>query len=995
MAQFNAAVSRRSGKTLIPAAVTIAGWRLRQTWRLLAMTGFGIAAAVVLICTVPLFSQVAMTAGLRRTLTAAPDDSLITVSVTTQHPGADLINRAQQQIDPVIRQSLGAYLAGAPSINLTTPDFAMAAGKNNTALSGTMSLFGAETDQVAPHAIVAHGRLPQAIGSGLEVAVAQATASELHLHIGSSLILGMPSISDPALVDISHGITLHVVGIFAVATANDPFWGGDNFQPAENPATGITGYEALASRDAVLAALAALPSDALQNAIQKGQPPILHWNYQIDPEKISAADIDYLSRQPSQLQNRLHNALSGVSDIYDVTIGGQALFALTEFSQRAAFVQIPVTILLLQILALVLFFVSIMAELLVERQADAIAVLRSRGASRRHIFGALVTQSIGLGVIALVAGPLVAIALVSFIAGHLLPSTDQNALNILTGNPLAVAWNVRWYAFIAVICAVAAMIIAISRAASLDILTARREAARATRRPVWQRLNLDIVVAIIGLTCYGAYVYVSNNVDPAVVSGLTTLSLIAPIFLLVASAQIFVRIFPALIHLGALGAARSRGATAMVALAQMARAPRQSLRTTLLLALTIAFTIFALIFTASQFQRNYDVAAYQVGADFAGNLPPVTSAAAPPLADQTAAYQHIPGVVAASLGYSVNLSPNDDQAGVPVNLLAVDADTFPTTALWTAGDSRQPLSDLMASLAARRQSALTADAVPVYVDAAAAAHLTLAANAHFSLNVPGFSGGGMHFVVAGIVQHIPTVFDEASSNSFFFGGNSTGGGILADFQTFAAVYAQDLTGVTLPPNYAWLRTAGDSASLASVRAALGRGELRLAPLLDRRSIIDNALHDPLQIDLTGVLQIGAITALLLALIGALIASWVSARSRQVNFAILRALGTAPPQLAGVLLWEQGIIYGTAITLGVALGVILIAVVLPAMVFTGLFEGQGFVTILNVPPVQIVWPAVTLGLVIGGMIAVCIVAIALMTRIATQPSIGQTLRLNED
>ncbi|HKD74732.1 MAG TPA: hypothetical protein VKB76_04525, partial [Ktedonobacterales bacterium] len=290
MAQFDTAVSRRGGKTLVPAAVTIAGWRLRQTWRLLAMTGFGIVAAVVLICTVPLFSQVAMTAGLRSALTAAPDDSQIIVSVTTQHPSADLINRAQGQIDPVIQQSLGAYLTGKPSVSLTSPNFAMAASKNATsALSGTMSLFGAETDQVAPHAIVAQGRLPQTTGSGLEIAVAQATANDLHLHAGSSLVLGAPSPQNPTVVDTAHSITVHVVGIFAIATANDPFWGGNDFQPVNNPGTGIASYDALASRDALLAALATLP--ASQN-LSSSLAPNLFWDYQIAPAKISTADID-------------------------------------------------------------------------------------------------------------------------------------------------------------------------------------------------------------------------------------------------------------------------------------------------------------------------------------------------------------------------------------------------------------------------------------------------------------------------------------------------------------------------------------------------------------------------------------------------------------------------------------------------------------------------------------------------------------------------------
>src|SRR2546430_2281833 len=61
---------------------------------------------------------------------------------------------------------------------------------------------------------------------------------------------------------------------------------------------------------------------------------------------------------------------------------------------RSAVARSPAAILTLQFVALILTFVSMTAELLVDRQADAIAVLRSRGASGRQIFGSLSTQAV-------------------------------------------------------------------------------------------------------------------------------------------------------------------------------------------------------------------------------------------------------------------------------------------------------------------------------------------------------------------------------------------------------------------------------------------------------------------------------------------------------------------------------------------------------------------------------------------------------------------------
>ncbi len=54
-------------------------WRLRRTWFLLLFIAFGMVAAVVIVCTIPLLSSVMTTAGLRSTLRATPESDEIVV----------------------------------------------------------------------------------------------------------------------------------------------------------------------------------------------------------------------------------------------------------------------------------------------------------------------------------------------------------------------------------------------------------------------------------------------------------------------------------------------------------------------------------------------------------------------------------------------------------------------------------------------------------------------------------------------------------------------------------------------------------------------------------------------------------------------------------------------------------------------------------------------------------------------------------------------------
>ncbi len=252
--------------------------------------------------------------------------------------------------------------------------------------------------------------------------------------------------------------------------------------------------------------------------------------------------------------------------------------------------------------------------------------------------------------------------------------------------------------------------------------------------------------------------------------------------------------------------------------------------------------------------------------------------------------------------------------------------------------------------------------------------------------------------IAGPEEHVAEI-DSSGSNDLI-----PAGGVLVDYTTFANVYASDFksSGNTIPMNYAWLRTRSDPASLASVRHAISQGELQLTELYDRRATFDALHREPLYLDLIGVLALGATTALLLALVGNLLASWLSARGRRTTFAVLRALGTTPRELASVLTWEQALIYTTSIVLGVLFGAILSALIVPALVFSSVApsgtssdpsSGTFFVS-QSVPPIQIIIPS-SLGLALAVLIAICLFALGMMIRVVSQPSISQTLRLNED
>ena len=990
MAHSRKNVPRRGSAISFLAIGKLARWQLRQAWRLLFIVGIGILIAVVLICAVPLYSQIVISAGVRDALVAAPEGPYVTVHSSSFQIVASAIRNIQQQLTQEMQAKLGSYVKSKPQFSLQEQGLTIlkyAPGSHVLIPQGDqMELIGATIPEAASHLTLLKGRLPRPNSTELEIAVVPEIAADLNLSIGSTIPVQALSGSVPASQADSKNIVVRIVGIFKLPATPDPYWHLEDFQ--RPPSIGTSIDKALVSNDALLSLLeqeAHLP--AFSRGLSYSMSPDLFWYYQLDVSRIDANKLDDLVSRVSRVLTDISGGPSEIPYVYDTQSIGP-LTALQAYRNYISVIRIPAISLTILLLGLVLYFVSVMTDVLVDRKAEAVAILRSRGANRRQIFAVFVSQGVGLGVLSLALGPPLAVVLVRYFVQQTLPASDQQALNLLVLEPMQVLLGLLQSALIAVVVAISAMIISIYRATRFDILSMRRDSARSQSRVLWQRLGLDVIAAIIALVGYIFSIYLTS---PGVLSARVHVLVVAPltiagiVFLLLGATLLFLRGFPLLLRLCAWLAGRSRSASALLALAQMARTPRQSLRTTMLLAMATAFTLFALVFNASQAQRIADVAAFQVGADFSGKI--FGSA----MVAQSATYSHLPGIASATVGYDAAEHAAQNGANISVELRAVDAATYAQTAIWTATDSSQPLSELMKQLIAHRSA--TNSVVAAIVDASAWNALHLSTGSPFTIND---LNGSISCIAIAEVQHIPTIIDSNEANDT--GDYIPSGGILVDYPIYAAASLKD-NNYFIPTTDVWLRIASDPASLATARNQLTNGPYHLDSYSDRRAIIDSLSKDPLYIALLGMLLIGAITALFLALLGNLIVSWQNARNRLTNFAVLRALGSSRQQLANILLWEQSIVYSTSLILGLLFGVLLATLALPTMVFTSangtvqLSTGQ-FYVLQGVPPVQVVIP-LTLWITLGLLILICLVALRMMVSIVSRPSISQTLRLNED
>lgn len=969
MASLTSTLARQNGWLQLPAIAKLARWRFKRMWRFLLVTWLGMLAMVVLACAPPLFSRVAISADLRAVAANSPDGQSIIVLVTSLSPTGTQVQQAEQQLDRLLKQGvLASYLHAAPQLMVQTPPLdVLSTGKR----SGGLVLDGYDPAQAAQHATVVQGRLPRDTAGGtLEIALTQDLASNLGLRVGSIIKSRTPSVLG------LQTWTLHVTGIIAPRSAHDPFWlaPANPFGSLYTAESGATAHNVLAARETVRAKIAALQTLPGKDATQ------LYWSYPFDLSHLDANDIPALSQQTSNLGFQVLNGLTQIQGIAFAAPVGSLFNALSNYAQQIVVLEIIIAFLLLLILAIILFLVGMMSDILVERQAAIIATLRSRGATQQHVFGSFVMQGIAVGLAALLAGPFLAILLVRAIAQVLFPPANLQTLSVITTNPISAVLDVKWFAVIAVVVALIVMIVAIHRSSKLDIVTLRRESSRTKRVPFWRRLNLDLFAVVLIVAGYVVYNYLwqalatAQAVDPIIYNMTKIVGFIAPPLLAAALLMLFLRLFPLILRLATAFAAKKRSAPAVLAFAQMERLPRSAARIIVLLALAIAASCFLLTLMTTKQVRTSDAASFAVGADFSGHLP--ASDAFKTFDALKTQYSSLPGVQSATLGYSDDINnPLGD-----IHIFAVDANTYAHTALWPAQNSSQPLPDLAAQLAAHRSDATAHNVVYALVDATLWQKYALSPGDRFTLYMNDTDTVKVNFIALAEVNYIPSTYNTSlDPNSDV--------GLIVDYQSYAAVYDRE-SSTALAPNTVWLRTNDDASSLAHIRNMLPE-------LQDRRMLTTTNQENSVHLDIIGALAIGVGAALILALIGTLLSSWLHASNRLTNFAVMRALGLAPRQVAALLLWEQGFIYLLAFLLGTGLGAMLTIFVAPAVTLLDLTGASSLYNPYDVPPVQTIIPYLQLALLLVGLVIVCLMALLLMARIVSRPSLSQTLRLNED
>lgn len=462
----------------------------------------------------------------------------------------------------------------------------------------------------------------------------------------------------------SQVVTVEIVAIVAPRDSDDYFWMSPSplrFNSSQN------GMEAniLVTRDDLLSVIRDYTPQARS---------ALGWRFLFDHDALAFGHIPQAVGQVNSFENTLKRILE-IDYGFSSTFNTDLPRVLTSYSAEINLLNAPFGILMLQVAALVLFFLLITVTLAQRSERRVVAMLQNRGALDNQIVLLWTVEGIIICLIATFVAPFIAIHTLMALS-PLLTNTDQLILE-LDVLPFI-------YSGVMSTLALGVLIVTLRRVLQLPLISAGGSTIRAARQSWWQRYYLDLLLAVMGGTAlyrllatdtpFATSLFGELHADP--------LLLIAPALLFIALGSITLRLFPPLTDVTAKLFAKRRGAEGALATWSVSRDPAHYARLAFLLALAIGVGWFAISFQATLTRSYTDQSRYRVGADVRLFEQPEQPNTIRTAAMET--YATMDGVHAATSVFRIdNVNFSLDGSGVAAGqLLAVDPETFENTAYW-------------------------------------------------------------------------------------------------------------------------------------------------------------------------------------------------------------------------------------------------------------------------------------------------------------------------
>ena len=608
----------------------------------------------------------------------------------------------------------------------------------------------------------------------------------------------------------------------------------------------------------------------------------------------------------------------------------------------------------------------------VRRSRSEIAILRSRGTTRRQILLIYLLEGLLLGALGLVAG-LLGGSWIAQMMGRTRTFLDTAVFADRTLNDLVttISPNALIYAGLAILLTLLALLIPAYRSSRHTIVTLRTRQARDLQKPVWQRYYIDVLLLIPPL--YGWYQLNQQGTLTTLGQGndpfANPLLFLVPVLFSFSLGLFAIRFFPWVMGMLSWATRRLPSTTLLITMRQLARSAGQYTGSLLLLTLTLSLATFTASMAVTLDDHLFDQAYYKIGADLnltelGENTEEPERPSQPGQTPQPQSNQDdidepkwlflpvnehlaVEGVkYAARVGEykAISTIGGRQRQG---RILGIDRIDFAKVAFFRRDfASNESLGGVLNRLAVSRDYLLVSRDFMTQnaLNVGDPLRLVVETTGEFT---------DVEFIIAAPLDYFPTMYPQ--DGPFF----------VAQLD-----YLHESMGGQFPYNV-WLRVEDGVSDTAVIQGVRDLG-LLVVSANSAQETIDAEQERPERQGLFGLLSVGFGAAAILTVLGFLVFAIVSFKRRFIELGMLRAIGLSVGQMAVYLAGEQAALIVTGMGLGTGLGV------WASVLFIPFFQVGNDKTAL-VPPfvVKIAWEQIGAIYTIFGAMFVVVVAILII------------------
>ena len=578
--------------------------RLRSYWVLLAITSFGILAAVTLMAVGAIYSRALAEGGLQHALAATSPTTMnarVTVRERTLSP-ADYQN-LRAAVEEIAEDRLGYMIRDTQRFGQSQPNITMVFASESP-LPPRDSPIGRPffLTEFESHTRLVEGRWPQAAPVFQE----KVLMMEAVLGAPVAFAMGLKVLNEgnqihlfPFLTDPDERITFKIVGLVEPIDTGEEYWMDYSSY-----------FEEQEVSDRVVVPIY-LPEESYFGGLGQRYPTMLAdfgWYFYLDTGVLTA-DLagptkDAVIGLEKDINKRFPRAwvLSGLKN------------TIATYQTQLTLARVPLYLFISLVVLIILYFLTLVMGMMARSHTNESALLRSRGGGLLQISQLLVVAEGVVVVAAMVAGPFLALAITRFLLLETINPEGGGSEAFSVG----FSWDMFLMGAIGGILSLLVLIFSAFNRARLGMVESLRERARPPSLPFVHRYYIDVLVLAATVLLWWQIRQRDGFVEGKLASQSLEVDFIllsVPALVLLGAAMLMLRVLPFAVTALAWVSVRVCPAWVAFSLVRLSRDPLPHGALIIMLMLAAAVGVFGAGFQSTLSRSQQEQALYRVGGD--------------------------------------------------------------------------------------------------------------------------------------------------------------------------------------------------------------------------------------------------------------------------------------------------------------------------------------------------------------------------------------------